>query len=117
MTMYAVPLASKKRSTLTSAGWSNWARSFASLTKLRRPAAKVASYCGRAQLDLAVGAAARERVRHVLLQRDLALHAVVERAVDDAEAAFADEALDREVADHGPRRQRVVAAGRQRLGA
>src|SRR6478752_3456124 len=69
------------------------------------------------QLDPAVGAAARKRVRHVLLDRHLALHAVVERPIDDAEAALADHALDRVVADDRPRGKRVVAARRQRLRA
>ncbi|MCG3189340.1 MAG: hypothetical protein LKCHEGNO_01677 [Burkholderiaceae bacterium] len=39
--MYAVPLASQKRYTLSSDGWSKLASNCASLTKLRRPSAKV----------------------------------------------------------------------------
>ena len=44
MTMYAVPLASQNRYTLTSAGWSKLASSRASLMKLLRPASKVSRY-------------------------------------------------------------------------
>ena len=52
--------------------------------------------------------ARRQRGRHVLFQRDMSLQRRVIREVDDAEAAFADQALDLELGDTGAVGQRVA---------
>ena len=68
----------------------------------------------RAHGDLRPLAARRERRRHVLLERDLALERVVLRQVDDAEAADAEHAHDLEFAEAGAWRKRVVVGARRR---
>ena len=57
------------------------------------------------------GDARGHRRRHVLLDRDLALQRVVPGEVDDAEAAFADQAGDLVVAQLRAERQRVAGSG------
>ena len=66
----------------------------------------------RTNRDLRALAARRQRCRHVLLQRHLALERVVLRQVDDAEAADAEHAQDLEFAETRARRQSVVVHAR-----
>ena len=61
--------------------------------------------------DAVVVAARGQHARHVFLDRDGALERMVERDVDDAEAAFAEDAGDFEIGQAGADRQAVFRTG------